>query len=67
MIFCTNTPAFCKQLTGKPPRLDADESLEVGAGPTDAWPGTAGTGAAWIGRTLADILSSVWGGRLRIV
>lgn len=34
-IFCTNTPAFCRQLTGKPPRLDPDE-VSVGAEPEDA-------------------------------
>lgn len=34
-IFCTYTPAFCRQLTGNPPRLDAAE-VSVGAEPEDA-------------------------------
>lgn len=34
-IFCTYTPAFCKQLTGNPPRLDAAE-VSLGAEPEDA-------------------------------
>lgn len=34
-IFCTNTPAFCRQLTGKPPRPAPDE-LSLGAETEDA-------------------------------
>lgn len=34
-IFCTNTPAFCRQLTENPPRLDAAE-VSLGAEPEDA-------------------------------
>lgn len=34
-IFCTNTPAFCRQWTGNPPRLDASE-VSLGAEPEDA-------------------------------
>lgn len=63
-ILCTNTPAFCRQLTGKPPRLDPDE-LSLGAEPADACRGIMGTGVDWTGRTLATGFSSERaGGRL---
>lgn len=63
-ILCTNTPAFCRQLTGKPPRLDPDDSLP-GAEPADTCRGIMGTGVDWTGRTLATGFSSVQGdGRL---
>lgn len=60
-ILCTNTPAFCRQLTGKPPRLDPDE-LSPGAGPVAACRGIMGTGVDWTGRTLATGFSSIRGG-----
>lgn len=62
-IFCTNTPAFCRQLTGKPPRLHLEESLP-GAELADAWRGIIETGVDWTGLTLATGFSSVLvGGR----
>lgn len=60
-IFWTNTPAFCRQLTGNPPRLDSDEPLPEEE-PEDAWRGTMGTGVDWTGRTPDAGLSSVRGG-----
>lgn len=60
-IFCTNTPAFCRQLTGNPPRLDP-EALLLGVEPADAWRGIMGTGVDWTGRMLATGFSSVRGG-----
>lgn len=43
-IFCTNTPAFCRQLTGKPPRLDEEEPRS-GAEPAATWRGIMGADA----------------------
>lgn len=63
-IFCTNTPAFCRQLTLKPPRLDLEESRSW-AEPADTWRGIMGTDPDWTGLTLATGFSSVCvGGRL---
>lgn len=63
-IFCTNTPAFCRQLTLKPPRLDLEESRSW-AEPADTWRGVVGTDPDWTGLTLATGFSSVCvGGRL---
>lgn len=56
-IFCTNTPAFCRQLTGNPPRLDPEPEESE-----DAWRGIMGTGVDWTGWTLATGFSSARGG-----
>lgn len=56
-IFCTDTPAFCRQLTGKPP----DES-SMGAEPAEACRGIMGSGVDWLGRMLAAGFSSGRGG-----
>lgn len=64
MILCTKTPAFCRQLTGKPPRLGPD-GPSLWPEPVDAFWGIMGTGVDWTGRTLATGFSSVRaGGRL---
>lgn len=51
-IRCTWTPAFCRELTGRPP-----EALEP-AIPIATWRGIIGMGVDWMGRTLATGLSS---------
>lgn len=60
-IFWTKTPAFCRQLTGKPSRLDLEGSR---FGPADACRGIVGFGVDWTGRTLATGFCSVTVGRL---
>lgn len=57
-IFWTNTPAFCRQLTGKPSRLDLEGS-RFGPEPEDVCRGIMGIGVDWTGRTLATGFSSV--------
>lgn len=51
-ILCTETPAFCRVLTGRPPA-----KLEP-AMPMPTWRGIMGMGVDWIGLTLATGLSS---------
>lgn len=51
-IRCTCTPAFCRELTGRPPA-----ALEP-AIPMATWRGIIGMGVDWMGLTLATGLSS---------